>query len=111
VADSILLSGRVVGTDKIDHFIREGLEHWFVRVTRGDVAVSHRRAKADCVVTMDGSLFERIVTGEANAVAAVLRGEVAVEGQPGIVLAFQRLFPGPPKAAARRSAPYARRQR
>ena len=28
VADSILLSGRVVGLDKINHFIREGLEHW-----------------------------------------------------------------------------------
>ena len=28
VADSILLSGRVVGIDKINHFIREGLAHW-----------------------------------------------------------------------------------
>ena len=28
VADSVLLSGRVVGLDKINHFIREGLEHW-----------------------------------------------------------------------------------
>ena len=28
VADSIRLSGRIVGIDKIDHFIREGLVHW-----------------------------------------------------------------------------------
>jgi hypothetical protein len=28
VADSIRLSGHVVGIDKIDHFIREGLVHW-----------------------------------------------------------------------------------
>jgi len=28
VADSILLSGRVVGVDKINHFIREGLANW-----------------------------------------------------------------------------------
>lgn len=28
VADSILVSGQIVGLDKIDHFIREGLEHW-----------------------------------------------------------------------------------
>ena len=28
VADSILLSGRVVGVDKIDHFIREGQAHY-----------------------------------------------------------------------------------
>jgi hypothetical protein len=28
VADSIRLAGRTVGLDKIDHFIREGLDHW-----------------------------------------------------------------------------------
>ena len=28
LADSIRLAGRVVGTDKINHFIREGLAHW-----------------------------------------------------------------------------------
>ena len=35
VADSILLSGRVVGLDKINHFIREGLEHWRDVTRRG----------------------------------------------------------------------------
>jgi hypothetical protein len=39
VADSILLSGRVVGLDKINHFIREGLEHWRDVTGRGrDIA-------------------------------------------------------------------------
>ena len=28
VADSILVAGHVVGLDKVDHFIREGLDHW-----------------------------------------------------------------------------------
>lgn len=28
VVDSIRLAGRTVGLDKIDHFIREGLDHW-----------------------------------------------------------------------------------
>ena len=28
VADSIRLAGRIVGLDKMDHFIREGLVHW-----------------------------------------------------------------------------------
>ncbi len=28
VADSLLLSGRIVGVDKINHFIREGLSNW-----------------------------------------------------------------------------------
>ena len=34
VADSVLLSGRIVGLDKINHFIREGLAHW--RAVSGD---------------------------------------------------------------------------
>jgi putative sterol carrier protein len=105
------LLGRVSGTLRVDLRAREGLERWFVRMSEGEVAVSHRRAKADCVVTMDEALFDRIVTGEANAIAATLRGEIELEGQPGVVLAFQRLFPGPPTQVERRSAGYARRQR
>jgi hypothetical protein len=39
VADSVLLSGRVVGLDKINHFIREGLAHWrAVHGRREDIA-------------------------------------------------------------------------
>ena len=36
VADSILLSGRVVGLDKINHFIREGLANWRAVNGRGE---------------------------------------------------------------------------
>ena len=41
VADSIQLSGHVVGIDKIDHFIREGLVHWrAARRPGGGIAAS-----------------------------------------------------------------------
>jgi len=41
VADSIRLADRVVGLDKIDHFLREGLVHWeHVDAGRGDIAFS-----------------------------------------------------------------------
>jgi hypothetical protein len=36
------------------------------------------------------------VTGETNALAAYLRGAVEVEGDPELLLRFQRIFPGPP---------------
>jgi len=44
VVDSILLSGRVVGVDKINHFIREGLASWRAVYRRGGniVAVLER---------------------------------------------------------------------
>ncbi len=35
VADSLLLSGRVVGVDKVNHFIREGLSYWRTVNERG----------------------------------------------------------------------------
>ena len=44
VSDSILLSGRVVGLDKVNHFIREGLAHWrYVDRGDGDIAASVAR--------------------------------------------------------------------
>jgi putative sterol carrier protein len=75
--------------------------HWLVTVTKGDVTVSHANAKADCVVRMDQTLFEQIVSGRENAMAALLRGLVAVEGNPQLLVLFQRLFPGPPNGRKR----------
>lgn len=44
LADSIRLSGHLVGTDKINHFIREGLAHWrAVDRDEGDIAAVLRR--------------------------------------------------------------------
>ncbi len=74
---------------------------WLVTVKKGDVTVSHANAKADCVARMDQALFEQIVTGRENATAALLRGLVAVEGNPQLLVLFQRLFPGPPNGRKR----------
>jgi hypothetical protein len=45
IADSIRLAGRTVGLDKIDHFIREGLDHWrnINERSGGDIAASMAR--------------------------------------------------------------------
>jgi hypothetical protein len=45
---------------------------------------------------MDQALFEQIVTGRENATAALLRGLIDVEGNPQLLVLFQRLFPGMP---------------
>ena len=71
---------------------------WLVELDRGNVAVSHRNAKADCVVRAQKSFFDRMATGEQNGMAALLRGEVMVEGDAGLLLPFQRLFPAPPRS-------------
>jgi putative sterol carrier protein len=97
-----LLDG-VTGTLRVDLRKGNGADHWLVRVTKGEVVVSRRKTNADCVVTADEALFDRIVLGEMNAVTTVLRGEVQIEGDMALILAFQRLFPGPPPTRERRS--------
>ncbi len=74
---------------------------WRVTVDKGAVAVEPGGGAADCAIRAERRLFERIVTGRANAVAAVLRGDVAVQGDWRLLVAMQRLFTGPPRRKAR----------
>jgi putative sterol carrier protein len=83
------------GTVRFDLVDGGGSEHWCVAIQKGDVSVSRKRVKADAVVRLDRDLFERIVTGRENAMAAALRGVLVPEGDLGLVMSFQRLFPGP----------------
>jgi putative sterol carrier protein len=83
------------GTLRLELMNGKRKARWFVSIKRGDVTVSHANSKADCVVRMDQALFDEIVTGKENAFAAMLRGRVAVEGKPQLLVLFQRLFPGP----------------
>jgi putative sterol carrier protein len=81
-----------------------GEEHWFVTLDKGDVTVSHGRAAADVEVRASRSLFDDVVSGKVNATAAVLRGELVADGDPGLLFVFQRLFPAPPRSRAARRA-------
>jgi putative sterol carrier protein len=87
------------GTLRIDVTDGKGTTRWLVTIEKGDVAVSHRNAKADCVVRADKSVFEGIASGKQNAMAALLRGAVDVQGDNTLLLPFQRLFPAPPRRA------------
>jgi putative sterol carrier protein len=103
---------KMSGTVRFDLARGGRIERWHVSVKKGDVKVSRRNAAAESVVRMDAKLFERIVNGEENAMAAVLRGAVRIEGDLDLLMVFQRLFPGPPHAREQvPAAGYARRQR
>jgi putative sterol carrier protein len=79
------------------------VERWRIDVSRGDVAVSHKAGAADCVLRSPKALFDKIATGRENPMAAVLRGALIVEGDIDLLLAFQRIVPGPPRRAAARA--------
>jgi putative sterol carrier protein len=88
---------RMTGTVRFDLRGDGGTTRWLVAIEKGDVAVSRKNVKADCVVRADKASFDRIASGEANPFAAVLRGAMRVEGDAKLIISFQRLFPAPPR--------------
>ena len=71
------------------------VERWRITVDDGEVEVARGNGQADCVLRADRKLFSRIASGRVNAFAAVLRGAVTIEGDPRLLVLFQRLLPGP----------------
>ena len=85
---------RLKATLRFDLEHPQGLDRWFVDLDHQDVSVSHRNEKADCVVRTDRDLFGAILEGRINAMAAMLRGLIGIEGDPTILMMFQRAFRG-----------------
>ncbi|HLN15411.1 MAG TPA: SCP2 sterol-binding domain-containing protein [Acidimicrobiales bacterium] len=77
------------------------LETWYLTVKNGDVGISHKRAGADAVVRMERGTLEMLVDGRHNAMAALLRGLMTIEGSMGAMVMFQRVLPGPPEDKGR----------
>jgi putative sterol carrier protein len=92
------LLAQTSGTIRFD--LRDGgdIEHWFVTVDKGDIAVSGDDGDADLILGLDSALFEGMTEGKFNTMAAFLRGQVLVVGDLALAMAFQRVFPGPPDA-------------
>jgi putative sterol carrier protein len=84
------------GAIRFDLETNKGIDHWYVQIENGDVRVSQKNGKADCVLRTDATVFEGMAEGRVNATAASLRGVVAAEGDLSLLIQFQRLFPGPP---------------
>ena len=89
---------RASGSIRFDLTDGRKVEHWFVRMKKGDVVVTGKDGKADSIVSVEKSFFDRLVGGRENAMAATLRGVLSVKGNLGLVILFQRIFPGPPRS-------------
>jgi putative sterol carrier protein len=100
------------GTVRFDLKDGRKTDRWLVAVVKGDLAVSRRNLRADCVISADKALFDGIASGKTNALAALLRGALRLEGDVELMTLFQRLFPGPARSRKRRpTAAPARRKR
>ncbi|MEV4626338.1 SCP2 sterol-binding domain-containing protein [Micromonospora sp. NPDC049523] len=93
-----LLPKRAHGTLRFD--LRNGTEteHWFVAMHHGNISVSPDRRDADCVVHVDGELFDRFTTGQANVISAMIRTECVLDGDIPLLMMFRRFFPAAPGA-------------
>jgi len=89
------------GCTRFDVVDGRRIRSWRVSVTKGDLEVKPGGGEADCVIRVDRRVFDRVVTGRMNAVAAVLRGEITVGGDWRLLVAMQRLFTGPTRRSAR----------
>jgi len=88
------------GTVRLDLRVGEAVEHWYLRMVKGDVSVSHHSTKADATIRMEKRLFEGMTRGTVNLTASVLRGLLELEGDLGLLSAFDRLLPGPRRSRA-----------
>jgi putative sterol carrier protein len=86
---------KVTGTARFDVVDGGRTEHWHVAIEKGALTVSRRRARADAVVRASRETFDRLAAGERNLMAAVMREELVVDGDPRLLVRLQRLFPRP----------------
>ena len=100
---------KVTGSARFDVVAGQRTQHRLV-TSQGGHPGSRGNAAAGSVLRADKASFDRIVAGELNLMAAVLRGEVAVEGDPRLVARLQWLFPGPQGERTLRQAGSARRE-
>ena len=92
---------KITGTIRIDLRQNGKVDYWSLTFDGGKVGVKKEakaKGRADCHIYTDSELFDRMASGRANAMAAVLRGAVLVRGDLDKLVAFQRLFPGPKEA-------------
>ena len=95
---------KATGSIRFDLADGRRIDRWLVSLDRGEVTASRKNAAADCVVRTDRRLFDAIARGDVNAMAAYLRGDLTLEGDPELMVLIQRIFPGPPAPSRRRGA-------
>jgi putative sterol carrier protein len=79
------------------------MDHRLIRIDHGDISVSREFGPAECVATGHPAVFQAIALGRLSAMAAMLRGVLAVEGDPELLVLTQRLFAAP-DGVSRRAA-------
>jgi putative sterol carrier protein len=100
------LLGKTKATVRFDISDAGRIDHWLLGIDNGALDVSRSSGDADCVISAEKAAFDRVASGETNAMSSLLRGSIAVDGDPRLIVRVQRLFPAPtgmPETAGDRS--------
>ena len=94
------------GTMRFDIASGKKTESWLLAIDKGKLTVSRSGGAADATFSAGKTEFDRLVRGQQNAVAAVLRGTLSVDGSMRLIVQFRRILTGqeiiePPTAARR----------
>jgi putative sterol carrier protein len=89
------LLGKVRATARFDIVDPKRTDHWLLGIDDGAINVSRSDGEADCILTAERAEFDKVASGRTNAMAAYLRGALAIEGDPRLLVRLQRLFPAP----------------
>ena len=89
------LLAKAVGTARFEIVDGERTERWLVTIDKGTIDVSRRNTRAGTTIRADRKTFEKAAAGRLNVMAAVLRGEIEISGDPRFLVRLQRLIPRP----------------
>ena len=94
---------RVSATVRWDILDGDRTEHRLLRIDHGDLRLAVSDEPADCVIVAERAVCDDVVSGRTSALAALLRGAAAVDGEFELMVLAQRLFPRTPGASAGRA--------
>lgn len=70
-------------------------DSWTVAINKGDLDVSSAPSTEppDCVIRADERIFDDLLNGRTNAMAAMLRGALLTDGDVELLIEARRLLP------------------
>jgi putative sterol carrier protein len=89
------LLGNTKATIRFDIADGGRIDHWLLGIDDGRLDVSGDAGDADCIISAKKDAFDKVATGQTNAMASFLRGAMEVDGDPRLLVRVQRLFPAP----------------
>lgn len=91
-----VIVGPIDGTLQINLTAEDRTEHWHLVLQERHVEVRRAQLPADAVWESSLELFDRLATGRAQALAAMLRNDTTLRGDLLLFLTFRAFFPTPP---------------